>query len=75
MNAITKGNWLVNEIVGNNPKRKELLITTTKDSPKEKQLYAVNWENGKLRKISKDAGTHSVFASKSGNYVLDVWTN
>lgn len=75
LNAITKGDWLVNEIVGNNPKRKELLITTTKDSPKEKQLYAVNWENGKLRKISKDAGTHSVLASKSGNYVLDVWTN
>ncbi len=75
LNAITKGDWLVNEIVGNNLKRKELLITTTKDSPKEKQLYAVNWENGKLRKISKDAGTHSVLASKSGNYVLDVWTN
>ena len=75
LNAITKGNWLVNEIVGNNPKRKELLITTTKDSPKEKQLYAVNWENGKLRKISKNPGTHTVLASKSGNYVLDVWTN
>ncbi|MDK7674466.1 DPP IV N-terminal domain-containing protein [Weeksella virosa] len=75
LNAITKGNWLVNEIVGNNPKRKELLITTTKDSPKEKQLYAVNWENGKLRKISKNPGTHTVLASKSGNYAIDIWTN
>ena len=36
---------------------------TTKDSPKERHLYAVNWENGKLRKITSDAGTHNVSIS------------
>ncbi len=75
LNQITKGDWIVNEIVGQNNKKKELLITTTKDSPKEKQLYAVNWENGKLRKITTDAGVHNVSISSNGEYALDNWSN
>lgn len=75
LNQITKGNWIVNEIVGENSKKKELLITTTKDSPKEKQLYAVNWENGKLRKITTDAGIHNVSISSNGEYAIDNWSN
>lgn len=31
INQITKGNWIVNEIVGKNDKNKQLLITSTKD--------------------------------------------
>lgn len=75
LNQITKGNWIVNEIVGENSKKKELLITTTKDSPKEKQLYAVNWETGKLRKITTDAGIHNVSISSNGEYAIDNWSN
>ncbi|WP_313375054.1 S9 family peptidase [Chishuiella sp.] len=75
LNQITKGNWIVNEIVGENSNKKELLITTTKDSPKEKQLYAVNWENGKLRKITTDAGIHNVSISSNGEYAIDNWSN
>lgn len=75
LNQITKGDWIVNEIVGENSKKKELLITTTKDSPKEKQLYAVNWENGKLRKITTDAGIHNVSISSNGEYAIDNWSN
>ncbi|WP_313384929.1 DPP IV N-terminal domain-containing protein [Chishuiella sp.] len=75
LNQITRGNWIVNEIVGENSKKKELLITTTKDSPKEKQLYAVNWETGKLRKITTDAGIHNVSISSNGEYAIDNWSN
>ncbi len=75
LNQITKGSWLVNEIVGQNAKTKELFVTTTKDSPKDKQLYAVNWENGKLRKLSTDAGIHTVQVSSDGQYAIDSWTN
>lgn len=75
VNQITKGNWIVNEIVGQNEKRKELYIAATIDSPKDKQIYAVNWENGKLRKISTNAGTHSVQLSTDGEYLVDSWTN
>ena len=75
INQITKGDWIVTDIVGQNAKAKELLIVTTKDSPKERHLYAVNWENGKLRKLTKEAGTHNPSVSTSGIYAIDNWSN
>ena len=75
INQITKGDWIVTDIVGENTKKKELLVMTTKDSAKERQLYAVNWENGKLRKITSDAGTHTVSVSTNGEFAIDNWSN
>ena len=75
LNQITKGDWIVTDLVGENAKKKEFLVMTTKDSPKERHLYAVNWENGKLRKITSDAGTHNVSVSSNGEYAIDNWSN
>ncbi len=75
LNQITKGDWIVTDLVGENAKKKEFLIITTKDSPKDRHLYAVNWENGKLRKITTDAGTHNVSVSTNGEYAIDNWSN
>ena len=75
LNQITKGDWIVTDLVGENVKKKEFLIMTTKDSPKDRHLYVVNWENGKLRKITTDAGTHNVSVSSNGEYAIDNWSN
>ena len=75
LNQITKGDWIVTDLVGENVKKKEFLVMTTKDSPKDRHLYAVNWENGKLRKITSDAGTHNVSVSSNGEYAIDNWSN
>lgn len=75
LNQITKGDWIVTDLVGENAKKKEFLIMTTKDSPKDRHLYAVNWENGKLRKITTDAGTHNISVSTNGDYAIDNWSN
>ncbi|MDM1298549.1 DPP IV N-terminal domain-containing protein [Empedobacter falsenii] len=75
LNQITKGDWIVTDLVGENAKKKEFLIMITKDSPKDRHLYAVNWENGKLRKITTDAGTHNVSVSTNGEYAIDNWSN
>ncbi len=75
INQITKGNWLVNEIVGENSSKKVLLITSTKDGAMEKHLYSVNWENGKLDRIDSDPGYHFFTANSTGTYVLDNWSS
>ncbi len=75
LNQITKGNWLVNEIVGENKDKKQLLITSTKDGAMEKHLYTVNWENGRMEKIDSDPGYHFFTANSTGTYVLDNWSN
>lgn len=75
LNQITKGHWLVNEIVGMNEKENQLLITATKDGAKERHLYKVNWRNGKIERIDSEAGVHQPMVNTAGTYIIDTWSN
>jgi dipeptidyl-peptidase-4 len=72
---LTKGNWIVNELIGVNEKENELIITASKESPLEKHAYTVNWNNGKLNRLDKEAGFHNIMASEDGKYILDVYSS
>ena len=75
LNVVTKGDWLVNDIVGVSAAKQEILITASKESPLEKHGYAVNWKNGKMRRLDKAPGVHSIEANKAGTYILDRYSN
>ncbi|SEW34822.1 dipeptidyl-peptidase-4 [Chitinophaga sp. YR573] len=75
LNQVTKGDWVVNDISGFNAAKKTLYIIAAKESPMEKHLYSVNYENGKLALLDNSAGVHTVKVSSSGNYVTDRWSN
>lgn len=72
---LTQGKWIVNELMGTNKERNELLITASKESPLEKHIYAVNWNNGDIRRIDTEPGSHSLFPSEDGRYALDVFNS
>ncbi|MCD6062558.1 MAG: prolyl tripeptidyl peptidase, partial [Flavipsychrobacter sp.] len=72
---LTKGKWIVNEIVGFNKDENQVLITASKESPLEKHGYAVNWNNGNITKLTRSAGTHTVTPNESGKMILDVYTS
>jgi len=75
LRQLTKGNFVVNEIVGFNEKNKEIIITAAKVSPLDKNCYAVNYTNGTMRAIDEEAGVHSISASSDGNYIYDLFTS
>ncbi|RQO32337.1 S9 family peptidase [Taibaiella sp. KBW10] len=75
LNTVTSGAWLVNEIVGDNAKANEVIITATKESAKERHIYAVNWKSGAMKRIDKAAGVHMADANSNGTYILDRYTN
>ena len=75
LNQITKGHWLVNEIVGMNEKENQLLITATKDGAKERHLYKVNWKNGEIERIDANPGVHQPMVNTAGTYIIDNWSN
>lgn len=75
LNQITKGNWLVTEISGQNTAKKQLFVTTTQDGAMNRTLYAVNWENGKMERMDSDVAYHSVMVNDAGTFVVDYWTN
>ncbi|HRP88638.1 MAG TPA: DPP IV N-terminal domain-containing protein [Edaphocola sp.] len=75
LKQLTSGGWLVNEIEGINAGDKELILTTTKDSPKEKHIYSLNYKTKALKRIDNALGMHNVSISKNGKYILDSYSN
>jgi len=71
LNQVTKGDWLVNEIVGANAASGELVIAATKESARERHLYSVNWSNGKTERLDNVPGTHTALLNERGAYLLD----
>ena len=71
---VTKGNWLVNDIAGFDTKNKQVIITSSRESPMEKHIYTVGLETGQINRIDKDFGMHAALCSEDGKYVYDVYT-
>ncbi len=74
MRCLTPGNYVVNDLIGFNAKRKEVLLTSAKEDPREKHGYAVNWETQEMRRLDSEAGTHTYLASEDGEYLYDVFS-
>lgn len=75
LNQVTSGDWEVNEIIGWNTVAKEIIISSNKVSPLNKNIYAVNWESGDIRRIDDAEGMHSASVNDSGTYYLDRYSN
>ncbi len=73
LKQITKGAWLVNEIVGYNSKTDELIITATKDGAMNKNSYAVKIATGAMRNLNAINAWHTVTSSSSGEYIIDMF--
>lgn len=74
LRKLTPGNYVVNEIVGFNEQSKEVIITSAKESPLEKNVYAVNYNSGAMRRIDAENGTHTVSSCEDGQYLYDIYT-
>lgn len=74
MKPLTSGEWLVQNVLGFNAKKKEVIIAATKESPLQSNLYKVSIVNGKLTPIDNGQGVHNAQLSASGMYLLDNWS-
>lgn len=72
---LTKGDWLITELLGFNEKKKDVYFIATKESPLERHLYRVNWINFKVERMDKEPGIHSGILSSDGNWLYDVYSN
>lgn len=72
---LTKGDWVVTDILGFNEKKKEIFYTSTQESPQERHLYKVDWTNFKTQRLDQGAGMHAGILSKDGNHLYDSYSN
>jgi dipeptidyl-peptidase-4 len=69
---LTEGQWMVDEIVGIDERRRHVYFTGTRDGPTERYLYAVPLAGGEPRRITHQPGTHTIVADQACERFLDT---
>jgi dipeptidyl-peptidase-4 len=72
---LTKGDWMVTDILGFSKDGKQLFYSSTAESPLERHSYSVNLKNAKTTRLTQDKGMHSASLSPDGKYILDNYSN
>jgi len=79
LKQITGGNWVVNELVGINGQKNEVIFTSSEESPMEKHIYAVNYARKQQQlprvRLDKAAGWHDAQLSSDAGYLLDTYSS
>ena len=74
LKQITKGGWLVQNLLGFNPDKKEIIIQSTEISPLQSNVYAVSLTNGNRRLVGEGKGVHNAKLSESGKWIIDNYS-
>lgn len=72
---LTQGNWLVQNVLGFNSAKKQIIIASTEVSPLQTNLFALDVKTGKRTQIGREDGTHNAQLSGNGTYVIDYFTS
>ena len=73
LRQLTKGEWLVLDLVGFDAKAKSLIITSNESSPIQCNTWAVNVGTGKRTLLDNGEGWHTPTLSGSGRYLADSY--
>lgn len=68
---LTSGNWDVTEVYGYDKKNNEVYFQAAKNSPIDRQIYAVNLK-GKMRTVVDKVGTNDARFSNNFKYFINV---
>lgn len=79
---LTKGSWLVQDVLGMDPKESFLIVEGTAEilpgrpsGANETHLYRVELGSGKVARLTSEPGTHHGQLSSDGSTVIDSWSN
>ena len=71
---ITKGNWVVDAVVGFNAKAKSVIYVSNEINPLQMNIFSVDVAKGTRRQLDNGLGVHSATLSADGSYLLDSWS-
>ena len=74
LRQLTKGEWVVQEVLGFNTKQKSVVFAANKYHPLHRWLYSVSAANGKIRELTTADGVHYGQLSPSGNRLIDKYS-
>jgi dipeptidyl-peptidase-4 len=75
LNQVTTGEWVVTRVEGIDPESETIYYTGTEETPLERHLYAIDFDGRNKRKLTVEAGNHSIDMSPSTEFYLDTWSS
>lgn len=72
---LTKGDWMVTEVLGFDKTEKNIFFVSTEVSPIDRHAYKLNLKTGRKVRLTKDKGYHSVQVRADGKYILDNYSS
>jgi dipeptidyl-peptidase-4 len=69
---LTEGNWEVTSIAGVDEGRKTVYYVSTEGSPLERHLYSVGFDGKGRKRLTTEAGTHTISMSPTADYYMDT---
>lgn len=72
---LTSGNWLVQDVLGFNHNKKEILIASTEYSPLQSNFFKVSAATGKRTPLGAQEGVHRGTLSANGSYLIDSYSS
>ncbi len=75
LNQVTQGPWTVTRVEQIDPESQTIWYTSTEVSPLQRHLYAIGFEGGRERQLTREEGQHGVNFSPNGEFYIDTWSN
>ncbi len=75
LGQLTKGDWVVTKNLGFDKKARYVFFEGTIDGVMNRNLYRVSVRSGKIEKITKNQGFHTVELSNSKTKMIDNYSN
>jgi dipeptidyl-peptidase-4 len=75
LKQITRGEWEVTNLLSSDPQGNSVFYESTMGSPLERQLYKTELKSSRTIQLTTGEGRHSIIASKSMNYFIDVFSS
>ena len=74
LRQLTKGPWVVEDVLGFNRKDKSIIIASNEKSAIQRNIYRVDIKTGKRTLLDNGRGSHRGELSESGMYLVDRYT-
>ncbi|HUF13955.1 MAG TPA: S9 family peptidase [Longimicrobiales bacterium] len=75
LNQVTSGDWVVTRVEGIDVDDRTIYYVSTERSPLERHLYSIRFDGSRKRRLTQQAGTHSIDMSPSTDWYIDTWSS
>ncbi len=75
LHALTSGDWVVDSLLGVDEAAGLVFFDASKETPREKHVYAAPLAGGEPRRLSAAPGMHQASFSANASVFVDLWSN